>query len=242
MMHKTLFYYCILWFCCYPIHNSLAENPAPVSNGSLALQVEPYQSVYKGKYNGFSVTTRQQLISQPGSHFWLLSNVVESFLGSIEETSLFNIENNQFLVSRYTYERSVLGKKRSQSISFDHQNGIALSEGEETTRIPLTENYFDTLSYQLALREALSKGETDFQFKVIDKNKIKVYEFSCTGKEQLEINNKTYDTLRVIRVRENDKRKTTLWFSPSMDYLMVKLQQNEDGREYSLELESYSRQ
>lgn len=198
--------------------------------------LKAFEVSYKGKYNGFSIKTVRKL-AQDANGDWIFSNVANAFLGSISEISHFSINADGLLMSAYRYDRSVLGKNRSLQIDFDHQSRQVRVTGEEEATLTLENDLLDKLSYQLLLRQALKDKTGKLDFRVVDKDRVKCYSFRLVGEENLTLAGGQLDTLVVERVRDNNKRKTTLWFAPSLDYLLVRLEQEEDGREYLLELE-----
>jgi hypothetical protein len=61
------------------------------------------------------------------------------------------------------------------------------------------------------------------------------------GKETLELPAGTFETVKILRLRENKKRETLVWCAPALNYLPVRIWQREkDDVEYESELEEFS--
>lgn len=202
----------------------------------------PYSATYsasmsKGiKLNGAG---KRELKDQ-GNGAWLYRTEVDSFIADINESLIFNWENGQIVPLRYRYELSgLMISNRKQSIDFDWEAGVATGDyrGDEF-RLELKENALDPLGYQLQLRQDLKAGKREMTYNVIDKGDYDDERFAVLDEETLTLNGRSMSALKAEKVRESDsKRETLMWFNPTRNYLLVRLQQVEpDGSEYELRL------
>ncbi|MGD8630929.1 MAG: DUF3108 domain-containing protein, partial [Gammaproteobacteria bacterium] len=99
----------------------------------------------------------------------------------------------------------------------------------------------DKLASQLAMMLALRAGKTDMAFNIADDGKLREYRFKVVGKETLELPAGTFDTVKITRLRDNNKRETYVWCAPELNYLPVRIWQREkDDREYQSDLAEFS--
>lgn len=158
------------------------------------------------------------------------------------ETSIFHIHNDKVSPLKYTLERSGTGPDKEYKISFDHQNKAVYSnKSKYALEFAWQDNFQDVLSYQIQLRDGLTKGETEFSFPIVDKNgNSRDYAFEVIGEEMITLPIGNVDTIKVKRVYDNDKRQAVAWFAPEMDYMMVKMYKGKDNMEqFQVELAKY---
>ena len=140
----------------------------------------------------------------------------------------------------YRYERT--GRKaRSIGIAFDWEHNVALHESSGVTwRLPVPPGTLDKLSYILALMRDLGRGERDLEYTIADGGRrLKRYVLTNTGEERIETAIGTFDAAVVRRVRENGKRRTTLWCARELGFFPVKIVHVErDGKSITLQIES----
>jgi hypothetical protein len=99
----------------------------------------------------------------------------------------------------------------------------------------------DKLVSQLGMMHALARGQTDITFKIADGGKLKEYRFKVVGEETLETPAGTFETVKITRLRDDNKRETYVWCAPALHYLPVRIWQREkDDAEYQSDLESFS--
>lgn len=167
---------------------------------------------------------------------------VASFVkDEVSERSLLSYAGTQLKPDSYTYNKSGGKKSRHLNLSFDWAKGLVQNTvaGKEW-ELPLVEGAQDKLSYQLAIMNDLQRGATELVYPIADKNKFKTYRFKVAGKETLETAMGSLETVRVERIVETDGKSTTLWCAPSLNYLPVRIEQNEKGDEYSMAIRSVS--
>jgi hypothetical protein len=78
--------------------------------------------------------------------------------------------------------------------------------------------------YQVALRQALRRGQKKISYPVADDGRIQRYEFEVLGAETLEM--PPFGRLDCLKVK---KGTTLIWVAQRFDYLPVKIEKDEDG-------------
>jgi len=201
---------------------------------------QPFEATYKAKYRGISVTAVRTLKTlEDGSQYY--SFVADSLIAKMTETSQFRWSSDNFIIPlRYTYERSVMGSKRKAELTFDwDKNQVVNDVQEKAWKMSIPPATLDKLSYQLQLRADLINGKPLSEYDVADGGKLKKYGFEIVGEETLKTRAGPFAVIKVRRIREQDEeRQTVIWFAKNWDYLVVRLQQEEDDKSYEIDLTS----
>lgn len=193
----------------------------------------PYIANYYGSYKGWRIDLQQELAktatqTPDGNSAWTMSIKVDNFLGSIQEqTSYWLTPQGNIISHEYGYKRNVFVNRFEQHMVFDWKARLAKTTGDKSGQANLQGNELDNLNYQLMLRCQLQQGKHEFSFRVVDRNKVDPLDFRIIGEERLDTKFGQLDTVVVKRIRENPNRVTTIWFAKDLDYMMVKLLQEE---------------
>jgi len=205
----------------------------------LAAAPDEFTVNYDARYRGLRAQATISLAQQEDGVYLARSLIAIKLLGatvtSIDESSLFNWVNERPLPRRYDFIQSGLGK-RQRSISFDWERGLAqaLVNGQ-LMEVPLINLTLDEMSMYSLIKQAVSEGEQDIYFDVIDRNQVEQYHYRLVGEEQVESPIGIFSALKVERVRKNSERETQLWFSPAHDMLLIKISHwDPDGDEYEI--------
>ncbi|RVU32820.1 MULTISPECIES: DUF3108 domain-containing protein [Neptunomonas] len=217
-----------------------------VSSVSLAqeLPISPFKATYASKWDvGVALdgdVTRSLTKTEDGQ--WHFETQAAALVASIKESSKVAVTEQQITPLAYRYKRKVLGKKRLAELDFDW-SALEVSNNVEgkpwKMAIPaLTQ---DKLSYQLQMRlDLINKKQGPFTYQVADGGKLKTYHFSILDAERVTTPAGEYETVKVKMERgKNSDRITYIWFAPTLEYAIVKLEQTEpDGKKYALQLKS----
>jgi len=156
----------------------------------------------------------------------------------IDEHSIFTLQNGHIRPMEYVYDRHGGSKTRRVKLVFDWVKGIVTNVIDgDPWRMEIPQDAYDKLSYQLAIMQDLQNGRKELQYNIADGGKLKTYAFDILGEEQVET---AFGRLKTVKIRRlDDKRYTTIWCAPSMNYLPVRLEQQEtDGSQLSMHLQS----
>jgi hypothetical protein len=196
----------------------------------------PYHLVYDATIKGMDIQAERYL-EREGDSYKLVSKA-DTLLASITEKGTFKIDSTgHILGQQYTYERNIFGIKKNESLTYDRAAGGANDPNKKKQRqVKLDSDYLDTLTYQIQLQRDLIRGKTPLQYQVIDRGKIKQYNFEIMGEEIVDTALGPINTVKVHRVRKDSDRETYLWFAPQMNYLLVQIWQNEDGDDHRITL------
>ena len=165
----------------------------------------------------------------------LLSLLVKD---KIIEHSLWDYHNGAIRALEYRYEKSGGKTPKKVQLLFDWDQRLVknILDGE-TRGMPVPKGLTDILLYQLVLMTDLQNGKKPLEYPIADKHKFKTYRFDIAGEEMLDTPLGKLKTVKVQRVPGPDKKTTLIWCAPGLDYLPVRIEQNEqDDGEFSMVL------
>jgi len=209
-------------------------------------QLQPFAATYSATLDlliDLPVEARRTLTRSP-SGVWYFSSEAKSAFASQSESSTLALEPHGWAPKNYKFARSVFGRKRQISISFDpERKSITTVAKQEPWTQPYEQGVQDKLSYQLQLREDLMAGKSDLSYRIADGGKIKTYRFVRSGRETLTTPAGTFECERLQLQRSADQQQTILWMAPELDYLTVRLLRiDQSGREHFLNLKAVERE
>ena len=112
-----------------------------------------------------------------------------------------------------------------QEVTNNHRH----KNNQWTMPVPL--HTVDKLSYQLSLMLKLAgKPEKTFSFNIADGGRIKEYNFEILGEERVYTSLGSYKALKIHHQRYKKDKIITLWCAPELNYLPVKIIQEETGK------------
>lgn len=146
--------------------------------------------------------------------------------GSIVERSTWTLKNSTILPLEYFYERT-FGKGKQVKLAFDwDKNTVTNNVNKDPWVMPLEPGTLDKLVYQVALMRDMAPGKRDYSYKIADGGKTKIYQAVVLGEEETQTPAGKFHTVKITRV--GDKRGTTLWCAPKLNYLPVRIEQTDD--------------
>lgn len=173
-----------------------------------------------------------------------LTSSATSMLASVAETSNFSFSGDRLVPSRYDYTRGGLGKAKQAFLAFDYA-GETLQHEDGTSE--LRKGTLDKLSYQYQLKLDLANLELSessphqLEYTVADGDKLKHYKFRVAGEELLTTPAGDILTVKIEKIRKaGSDRQTTFWLAKDHDYLLARLKQEESGKGFELNLESFT--
>lgn len=145
------------------------------------------------------------------------------------EVSLFSYQNEIITPYKYQYRRTGTGSNKSLSAEFSRNKQAIVINGEQS--LPW-HGELDNQLYRLDLQLKLASGEQNFEYDLVNyRGEVRHYKLKVMGKEQLDLPYGMLEGIKVKIMRENKKRETFVWFSPELNYQLVRLQQFKDGEE-----------
>jgi hypothetical protein len=176
------------------------------------------------------------------SRSWPVRWVAWFLKDKLNETSKGKITSNGIRPDSYHYQRTGGSSEREAKLEFNWEKMSVENNVEDSRwKMEIPVGTLDKLASQLGMMYALANGETDINFNIADGGKLKEYRFKVVGEETLELPAGTFRTIKITKLRDNNKRETYIWCAPELHYLPVRIWQREkDDSEYQSDLESYS--
>ena len=207
----------------------------------------PFETTYTADYRGLPISAtgirslRRE--DKSDSQRYIFSSRAVSLFAKLNEASTFTLESSQLVPARYQYERTGLGKNNTQDIRFNWASGLAndAARDEAFTFNPNT-LFSDRLLYQLRLQVDLINTPMDsirsktWTYLIFDRGRMKEYVFEMADEESIDTALGTIDTIRLERKNEDSSKRTTLWLAPSLEYMLIRFVQEDDGDSFSLAL------
>ena len=224
---------------CYSISSSASTLEQEQPQESF---LKPYSAVYSTVWKkGISVKIEgKQKLSKKDKGFWQFVFTANNMFASLDETSKFQVINNQIVPETYQYKSKVLGKKKSATLSFNWDKNLVRNDVKNKPwNLTIPPNTLDKLSVQLQVRLDLKLGVSNLDYLVADGGYIKNWRLERDKLETINTKVGKVSAIKVIRTDKIEKGKTTaFWFAPKLDYLLVKLEHKEDGESYRLDIDS----
>ncbi len=198
-----------------------------------------FQAEYSATYNGMPIVMVRTLSRT--KDVYSATTTATNFLGSIREEETFKVDKTGKLRPlEYHYQRAILGKNRSEDSVFDPSGTrVSSTYKDNTLKLESQSPILAPLSYQLQMQMDIAQGRKAFQYKVATRGKLRDYNYRVVREEKLTTPLGTLDTLVLERQRDDAERKTLVWLAKKLQYLPVKLIQEEDGELYEMQIKSY---
>lgn len=199
--------------------------------------LNPFKATYVAKFNGMPVEAQREL-TKVGNGY-RLSTSASNMLGQMNESEVFHLDAKGVIqLDEYHSQQNFFGINRAEDMVIDPAKGIArYTRKGKTTEIPLAPGYLGPVSYQLQLARDLAEQGTAYRYEVVNRGKVKDYQFEPVGEEVVDTAMGSIRALKLRRVRDNQERETVFWLAPDWNYLLIKLwQREEDGQSYELTL------
>lgn len=154
----------------------------------------------------------------------------------IKEVSEGRIVDGGFRPDRYEYDR--IGRKaREVDLAFDWDRMRVINTiSGDPWKMAIPDDTLDRMVSQLQLMHDLATKEQDLVYPIADGGRIKHYTLQITGREVVSTPQGQFDALKIIRLTDNDRRSTTFWCAPALDYLPVRVDHREKGDNFTMTL------
>ena len=150
--------------------------------------------------------------------------------GKIYERAVFRYVDGEVLAESLVREDNLSPGDRSCEVYYDPENGTArvVYQGETTT-IDMPRDTVNPLLMQIALMQAMARGERPQSFWILDQAGLQ--EFSVAFGEAGEVETPTgaYPAVAVDLVNPAENTGTRMWAAPDEDWLAVIVEARKDG-------------
>lgn len=192
--------------------------------------ISSYDLNYEAQFNGMKINAVHRFSQLENG---LYEEILEAkgVLGKIKERALYAITNDyQIVASEHSYQRSLIGMKRTEKLRFDWSKSLATyTKGKKKRSIDIETGYMDSMSHKLQLRWDLAAQEEPLTYTVISRGKLKLYTYEVVGKEVITTAIGPLNTTIIQRVEDQESKFTKVWLATDWDYVMVRFQKMERG-------------
>lgn len=165
---------------------------------------------------------------------------------TIAATSVVNDVGDRLLLKRHRYTQTGREKNRNESFHIIWKNrGETLSghiEGTVRSKpvdLKVEKPVWDMLSFQIPLMLDASRDKKQYPYYALLKGELDTYFFDLVAIEQIELGNKSYEALKLVRVNNEKKRELRLWLIPELNNIPAIVENMRDGKQHSyMSLES----
>jgi hypothetical protein len=157
------------------------------------------------------------------------------------EESVGQVTAGRFRPDAYRFRRKGGDNSRALDLRFDWDQGRALMDSEDKPwSMPVPAETQDKLSVLLALRQDVAQvhdqAQSEHRYSVADGGRLKEYRFRVLGREALPGPDGDRDTLALERIKDGQEPDYRLWLDPAQQLLPVRVEREEGGSLYVMEL------
>jgi hypothetical protein len=229
---------------------ALCASAQATSNSNTTSCPQPFKVTFDVEWRGMGAGTSMLELTRknPTEYTYRSSNTARGLFrlavpDTVTQTSDFAFVDGKVRPLSYTGDDGSSDTSRDVSLKFDWAAGRVTGVAEDKpVNEPLQPGVQDSLSVQIALMCALASGQTPTSFQLIDKDKVKEYQYTSEGNATLDTPLGKIETVIYKSQREGTTRLTRMWIAPSLGYLPIRAEQIRKGkRELQLTLKSVDR-
>ncbi|MEN8669934.1 MAG: DUF3108 domain-containing protein [Ketobacter sp.] len=201
----------------------------------------PFTAHYRGEANGMSVSDlgSRKLISL-GQERYRIEYDASAMIYRLEEQSEFLWQAGQPRPLQYDSTRGTFLKKRKNHINFDWQRGRGTYvHKKKQGEFDLVAGMQDPLTSTLLLALEVQSGKGEIQFMEAKDNDQELRKFVLLDKPTISTESGNIKTFHLKRLHDDDKRQTEIWLHHEYPFIPVKVEQNDDGDHFLLELTGF---
>ena len=199
---------------------------------------------YKGEYvftnSRVTMTGIRELITHEEDGKRTIQFNAKFPLGRIKIISNFTEVNNLITSSKYFVDVKWTLISDKRTLKFDQATRILTSTGKFKWSQDLlkNENVFDPLNVQIQIRKNVIAGMKKFSLMLPDlkSGAIEKNNYKIVKNEKFEVEGINYQCIVVERIRLQDDRTTRYFLAPELDYLIIKVEDEDQDGDTSLEL------
>lgn len=157
----------------------------------------------------------------------------------VTEISEGRLDGTRVIPASYRYWRDHTSDRREKHLVFDWQAGTVTNRSEQPERtMPIPAGALDRFSEELAMMLAMSDNPVDQSYQITDGKHLRTYHLRVQGREEVEVAAGKFQAIKLARSRENRPAKRTLWLASGLRYLPVRIEKEEGGNRFVMELDS----
>lgn len=209
--------------------------------------IAPFSAQFQADWNGITVGTSNIALkadSEPGLYVYTWTITARgifrlAYSDDLVQTSWLSINADHARPERY------FGSQGSTSVAlnFDWPNKRASGESEgKPVDLTLKDGTQDVMSIQVEVMLDLKSGNLPGIFHIIDKDRLKDFNYRREGTAKIKTAIGELDTVIVTSQQPGNNRILKMWFAPSLGYVPVQAERTRNGKlELSMRIRSLNR-
>jgi len=161
-------------------------------------------------------------------------------LGRIKIISDFSENNNLITSTKYYVDVKWTLISDKRTLNFDQTSKTLSSKGkfEWSQALLENQNVFDPLNVQIKIRKNVIAGLQEFSLMLPDlkTGAIEANNYKVVDNGSFEVDGTNYPCIIVERIRLQDDRTTRYFLTPDLDYLIIKVEDEDQDGDTMLEL------
>lgn len=217
----------------------LAWLAAPLSAGADDAPIVPFIADYDVHYGSVDVGSSRTRVQRTGEQGqWIieshssasgLAKLVAS--GTLLQRSTFELDSTGVRPISYRFDDGTRRSNRDVQLEFDwHGSRVRGTAEDETVDLATAPGLQDAASIQALVLARLRRGAEPGTIDMIEKDRIKRYEYTLLRRERLKTAIGEFDTVVYRSARNGTGRETLFWYAPALGFAMVRAEQRRDGK------------
>jgi len=200
--------------------------------------LKPFTATFSISWHGMSAGTAQLQLQRLEDGRWSYQSLSTArglfrlaMPAELRSRSVFSIRDGRILPDSFTADDGASSTSKDQELHFDWNAGRVTGVAEKRrVDLPLKPGVLDTMSVQIALMHELLAGNTPRYFVLVDKDRIKDYNYSAQGEEVLDTPIGQHRTLVFRSSRPGSNTGTYFWCAPELGFLPLKVERREGSK------------
>ena len=211
-----------------------------ISSDLTAQEIPDYKGEYVFTNSRVSMQGIRELITHNDEGERTIQFNAKFPLGRIKIISDFSETDNRIISTKYYVDVKWTLISDKRTLNFDLASETLTSKGkfEWSQALIENENVFDPLNVQIQIRKNVIAGLMEFSLMLPDlkTGAIEANNYKVIDNGNFEVDGTNYSCIIVERIRLQDDRTTRYFLAPDLDYLIIKVEDQDQDGDTMLEL------
>ena len=211
-----------------------------ISSDLAAQDIPDYKGEYVFTNSRVSMQGIRELITHDDEGERTIQFNAKFPLGRIKIISDFSEIDNRITSTKYYVDVKWTLISDKRTLNFDLASGTLTSKGkfEWSQALIENENVFDPLNVQIQIRKNVIAGLGEFSLMLPDlkTGAIEANNYKVVDNGNFEVDGTSYPCIIVERIRLQDDRTTRYFLAPDLNYLIIKVEDQDQDGDTMLEL------
>ena len=230
---KLISYFCLILFALTATQPLSANHNVPT-----------FKAEYRLSHNGIEIGHVDLVVQRLDTNLYQLKSSTQtsgvlSFIrdDDVVEISQFDISNGRIRPLFYQYKEELGEEQKDVKLRFNWQQlNVINSTKKQDWKLSISDGVLDKALMQIALMLDVENPNHPLDYLIADGGKLKNYVFSRMGEEELTIDNKIFNTIKLARKKEDKPLITYYWCAPKLHNLPVLLQREKSYGTFEMRL------